>query len=68
MTGVSSGVGVAALQLAKPLGARVIGTSGSREKLEQLRALGLDVGVCTRQPDFCAAVRQAPAGRACSSW
>jgi NADPH:quinone reductase-like Zn-dependent oxidoreductase len=31
ITGASSGVGVAALQTAKALGARVIGTSGSRE-------------------------------------
>ncbi len=48
VTAVSSGVGVACLQLAKALGARVIGTSGSGEKLERLRALGLDAGVATR--------------------
>ena len=32
VTGVTSGVGVASLQLAKALGARVIGTSGSAER------------------------------------
>ncbi|HSH08244.1 MAG TPA: zinc-binding dehydrogenase, partial [Burkholderiales bacterium] len=47
VTAVSSGVGVASLQLAKALGARVIGTSGSPQKLERLRALGLDAGVAT---------------------
>jgi len=47
VTAVSSGVGVACLQLAKALGARVIGTSGSPQKLERLRALGLDAGVPT---------------------
>lgn len=59
VTGISSGVGVAALQVAKALGARVIGTSGSLDKLERLKALGLDVGLHTRAPDFVPAVMQA---------
>lgn len=42
---VGSGVGTAALQLAKALGARVIGTSRSPEKLEQCKPLGLDHGI-----------------------
>lgn len=56
VTGVSSGVGVAALQTAKALNARVIGTSGSATKLERLQALGLDHGLCTRNADFHDAV------------
>jgi NADPH2:quinone reductase len=52
ITGASSGVGVAALQAAKALGARVIGTSGSAEKLAKLEQLGLDVGVKTRGGGF----------------
>lgn len=52
ITGVSSGVGVCALTMAKALGAKVIGTSGSQAKLDQLADLGLDVGICTREPDF----------------
>ena len=63
VAGVASGVGVAALQAAKAIGARVIGTSGSTAKLERLRALGLDVGLNTRGPDFAAAVLDATAGR-----
>jgi NADPH:quinone reductase len=59
ITGVSSGVGVAALQMAKALGAKVIGTSGSAAKIERLKGLGLAVGLCTRAPDFYAAVMQA---------
>jgi NADPH2:quinone reductase len=62
ITGVSSGVGVAALQSAKALGAHVIGTSGSAEKLAKLQALGLDVAVQTRAPDFAERVMQATAG------
>ena len=57
--GVSSGVGVASLLMARALGAKVIGTSGSPAKLDRLKALGLDVGLCTRGPDFHDAVMQA---------
>lgn len=59
VNGVSSGVGVASLQLGKALGARVIGTSGSTDKLAALKALGLDVALCTRRPDFAPAVMAA---------
>ena len=59
INGVSSGVGVASLQMAKVLGARVIGTSGSQAKLDQLKPLGLDLGLCTRAADFHEAVLQA---------
>lgn len=63
VAGVSSGVGVAAMQMARALGAKVIGTSGSPQKLERLAALGLDVGICTRKPDFRDAVMQATGGK-----
>ena len=59
VTGISSGVGVAALQVGKALGAKVIGTSGSLEKLERLKGLGLDVAVHTRGADFVPAVMEA---------
>ena len=58
INGVSSGVGVASLQLGKTLGARVIGTSGSADKLAALTPLGLDVALCTRRPDFAARVME----------
>lgn len=41
----TGGVSVFALQFAKLAGARVIGTSSSDEKLERVRALGLDEGI-----------------------
>jgi NADPH2:quinone reductase len=63
VNGVSSGVGVAALQLAKALGARVIGTSGSAQKLARLQEQGLDVGLCTRGADFYDAVMKATADK-----
>ena len=39
------GVGMAAIQLAKQAGATVIATASSDEKLERLKALGLDHGI-----------------------
>jgi len=63
VTAVSSGVGVAALQTGKALGARVIGTSGSADKLARLEALGLDVGIRTRAADFHDAVMKATDGK-----
>jgi NADPH:quinone reductase-like Zn-dependent oxidoreductase len=52
VAGIASGVGVACLQIAKALGARVVGTSGSPAKLDRLRELGLDLGIATRGGDF----------------
>jgi len=63
VTGVTSGVGVAALQTAKALGARVIGTSGSADKLARLQPLGLDLALATRKPDFADAVLKATGGK-----
>ena len=63
VTGISSGVGVAALQTAKALGARVIGTSGSADKLARLEKIGLDVGLRTRASDFHDAVMKATEGK-----
>jgi NADPH2:quinone reductase len=63
IAGASSGVGVAAVQSAKMVGAHVIGTSGSAEKLTRLKALGLDVGIQARGEDYSAAVLAATGGK-----
>jgi NADPH:quinone reductase-like Zn-dependent oxidoreductase len=63
VTGVSAGVGVAALLAAKAIGAKVVGTSGSAAKLEALKRHGLDVGIATRKPDFHDAVMKATDGK-----
>jgi len=63
VTGVSAGVGVAALQAGKALGAKVIGTSGSQQKLDALKKQGLDVAIATRKPDFHDAVMKATDGK-----
>ena len=43
--GASSGVGIAAIQIAKLFHCRVITTAGNAEKLERARALGADYGI-----------------------
>jgi len=63
VTGVSAGVGVAALLAAKAIGAKVIGTSGSAEKLARPKSLGLDVGVQTRGANFHQPVMDATGGK-----
>lgn len=63
VNGISSGVGVASLQIAKALGAHVIGTSGSQPKLDALSHLGLDLAICTRAADFAAQVLEATGGK-----
>ena len=62
VTGASAGAGVASIQIAKMLGARTIGTSGSAEKLAKLTAIGLDVAIATRGADFAAKVKEATGG------
>jgi zinc-binding alcohol dehydrogenase/oxidoreductase len=60
--GVGSGVGSAAFVLAKALGARVVVTSGSDEKLERARALGADAAVNHATADVAKEVKAATGG------
>jgi NADPH2:quinone reductase len=59
----AGGVGVAAIQLAKRAGARVLATASSDERLTPLKDLGLDVGINYSKPDWVADVRAATDGR-----
>ena len=63
VAGASAGVGVASVQLGKLIGARVIGTSGSAEKLKKLGALGMDLGLQNRNGGFEQAIMEATAGK-----
>ena len=59
---VGSGVGTAAVQLGRALGAYVIGTARTADKLARAAALGLDLAVVPEDGGrFAAAVRPAPA-------
>jgi NADPH2:quinone reductase len=57
--GGTSGIGTAAIQLAKAFGARVITTAGSAEKCEAARKLGADVAVNYKTEDFVKATKEA---------
>jgi NADPH2:quinone reductase len=59
---VGSGVGTAALQLARAAGAVTLGTSRTPEKLNRAEALGLEVGIDTGREDLAEAVNQATYG------
>lgn len=61
--GGSSGVGVAAIQIAKHLGAKVIATSGSEVKCRRLRQLGADASIDVSENDFLAEVMRATGDR-----
>jgi len=63
VAGASAGVGVASVQLGKLIGAKVIGTSGSAEKLKKLGALGMDLGLQNRNGGFEKAVLEATGGK-----
>jgi zinc-binding alcohol dehydrogenase/oxidoreductase len=60
--GIGSGVATASLQVAKALGARVVVTSSSDEKLERARELGADAVVNHATADVADAVRAATDG------
>jgi NADPH:quinone reductase-like Zn-dependent oxidoreductase len=57
------GVGVAAIQLAKLAGARVLTTVGSKEKAERTRALGADLAINYREQDFVAEAQKFTGGK-----
>lgn len=57
--GATSGIGVAAIQMARAAGARVIATSRGAAKAEAARRLGADIAVDTTCEDFAAVVRGA---------
>lgn len=58
---VASGVGTAAMQIARATGAKVIGTSRSQAKLDRCREWGLERGICTAD-GFTAAMLEDIAG------
>jgi NADPH:quinone reductase-like Zn-dependent oxidoreductase len=58
-----SGVGVAAIQVAKLLGARVIATAGTDEKLARARNLGADEMINYEKEDFARAAKRLTGGQ-----
>jgi putative PIG3 family NAD(P)H quinone oxidoreductase len=60
--GGAGGIGTMAIQVAHALGARVLATAGSAEKLELCRSLGADVTIDYKEQDFVTEVKAATEG------
>jgi NADPH:quinone reductase len=59
----AGGVGIAAVQIGKALGARVIATAGGNDKLEVAKRAGADVAIDYTRGDWVEAVKRATDGR-----
>lgn len=59
----AGGVGLAAVQIGRALGARVIGTASGEDKLAIVRAAGAEVAIDYREQDFVPIVLEATDGR-----
>ncbi len=63
VTAAAGGVGVAAVQLAKALGAHVIGVAGGDEKVHVAREAGADEAIDYTDPEWAARVLKATGGK-----
>ncbi|MGD9062353.1 MAG: NAD(P)H-quinone oxidoreductase, partial [Desulfobacterales bacterium] len=61
--GGSSGIGIAAIQMAKALGSIVFTTAGSEEKCAACRRFGADVAVNYHEQDYVAVLEEASEGQ-----
>lgn len=61
--GGTSGIGTAAISLARALGARVFATAGSIEKCRACEGLGAERAINYREEDFVGAIRESTGGR-----
>ena len=60
---VASGVGTAGAQIARTVGAKVVGTSRSAEKLKRAKSVGLDIGIDSSHGEWTSAVEAALGGQ-----
>jgi NADPH2:quinone reductase len=68
VNGGTGGVGMAVLQMAKAVGAKVIATVGSVEKAQLAREFGADTVVNYKTEDVSAAMKAATGGRGVDVW
>ena len=62
VSAVGSGVGTAAVQIARAIGARAFGTARSRDKLDRAKALGMIDGVIPTEGGFADAIGKLTGG------
>ncbi|MBZ0189297.1 MAG: zinc-binding dehydrogenase, partial [Candidatus Obscuribacterales bacterium] len=63
ISAVGSGVGTAALQIARAIGATSIGLSRTSEKITRAIKLGLDFGIVVKDGDYCKKVLELTDGK-----
>jgi NADPH2:quinone reductase len=68
VNGGTGGVGAAVVQMAKAVGAKVITTAGSDEKVNLARAIGADVVIAYRHENVAERVKQVTAGHGVHVW
>jgi NADPH2:quinone reductase len=68
VNGGTGGVGSAVVQMAKAVGARVIATAGSDEKVKRAQELGADTVINYKTADLAIAVKDATAGKGVDVW
>ncbi|MEO8456891.1 MAG: zinc-binding alcohol dehydrogenase family protein [Chloroflexota bacterium] len=59
----AGGVGLAAIQLAKRAGAKVLATASSDDRLERLKEFGMDGGINYREGDWVSKARELSGGK-----
>ena len=64
----SGGVGLAAIQIARQVGAEIFATAGSPRKREYLQSLGIEHVMDSRSLDFADQIWKPPAARGSIWW
>ena len=68
VNGGTGGVGSTVVQMAKAVGAKVVTTAGSAEKVKQARALGADLAINYKTEDVAAKVTEFTGGKGINVW
>ena len=68
VNGGTGGVGSMVVQMAKAVGAKVVTTAGSDEKVKQAQALGADLAINYKTDDVAAKVKEFTGGKGVHVW
>jgi NADPH2:quinone reductase len=68
VNGGTGGVGSTVVQMAKAVGARVVTTAGSPEKVKQARALGADLAINYKAEDVSPRIKEFTGGQGITVW
>lgn len=68
VNGGTGGVGSTVVQMAKAVGAKVVTTAGSPDKLKQAQALGADLAINYKAEDVAAKVKEFTGGKGVTVW